>query len=107
VGATLLDEEKAKPIMETLLELDVEVVQSPKEILDTFEKVAVAHDGNLDKIEDSLDFLEKLAGQCDLTDPEVVEVHIFIIFYANLSLVPCTFTYLLLLFRIWFPQTRR
>ncbi len=76
VDATLLDEEKAKPILETLLDLDVNVLQTPKEILDSFEKVAVAHDGKLevDKAEESLKFLEDLAGKCDLTDAEVVEV---------------------------------
>ena len=72
----MLDEEKAKPILETLLDLDVDILESPKEILDTFEKVAVAHDGNLDKIDENLKLLEDLAGKCDLSDPEVVEVKI-------------------------------
>ena len=76
VDATLLDEEKAKPILEGLLDLDLDVIQTPKEILDSFEKVAVAHDGNLkpNKIEESLRLLDDLAGKCDLTDSDVVEV---------------------------------
>ena len=76
VDATLLDEEKAKPILEGLLDLDLDVIQTPKEILDSFEKVAVAHDGNLEpnKIEESLRLLDDLAGKCDLTDSDVVEV---------------------------------
>ena len=77
VDATLLDEEKAKPILEGLLDLDLDVIQTPKEILDSFEKVAVAHDGNLEpnKIEESLRLLDDLAGKCDLTDSDVVEVN--------------------------------
>ena len=78
VGATLLDEEKAKPILETMLDLDVDATQAPKEILDSFEKVVVAHDGNVeaDKISESLRFLDDLAAKCDLADSDVVKVTI-------------------------------
>ena len=77
VDSTVLDEDKAKPILETMLELDVQTLQTPKKILDSFEKVAVAHDGNLaaEKIDESLKFLEDLEDKCDLSDPDVAEVN--------------------------------
>ena len=85
VESTLLDEEKAKPILDTILDLDVQTLQTPKEILDSLEKVTVAHDGNIeeDKIEESMKFLEDLAARCDLSDSEVVQVR----FKGNANLV--------------------
>ena len=76
VDATLLDVEKAKPILSAYLELDAETLQTTKEVLDGFEKAMVAHDGNLalDKVDKSLEFLDDLAGKSDLSDSDIVEV---------------------------------
>ena len=76
VDATSLDEEKAEPILKTFLKLDTNIVEQPKQMLDSFETVVGATNGKLDDttVKETLKWMADLAGKVDVTDADVLKV---------------------------------
>ena len=86
VKSTFLDQEKAKPIFDTFLELEPTLIDTPSSVLDGFDKVVKASKDDLDKetIKDTLGWLGGVSAKADhKKDPTVSKVkwHLYFLFY--------------------------
>ena len=77
VKSTSLDEEKAKPIFDTFLEVQPTLIEEPSDTLEGFNKVTKAAIKNLDKstIKETLGWLNEISAKVDhKNDPDVSKV---------------------------------